>query len=75
MLQVWDEFYHFHAGCWASQSAKFSPDGTLLPLPDKYVPENFKEWGRTMHEWQASRFLGCFAHWSWSFDNKKMTPH
>lgn len=50
-VQVQSDFEQFHAGRWESSSATFFPDGVLAELPAQYIPENFKEWGQTMHEW------------------------
>ena len=50
---VWADFAAFHEGAWDSTSCVFARDGTPMPLPDKYTPEAYKEWGQVMHEWQA----------------------
>jgi hypothetical protein len=50
---VWADFAAFHDGAWDSTSCVFARDGTPVPLPDKYTPDAYKEWGQVMHEWQA----------------------
>ena len=50
---VWAEFTAFHEGAWDSTSCVFARDGAAVPLPEKYTPEAYKEWGQVMHEWQA----------------------
>lgn len=47
------DFEQYHAGRWESSSAVFRHDGAIAELPEQYIPENFKEWGQTMYEWQV----------------------
>jgi hypothetical protein len=48
---VWSDFAAAHAGVWEGASARYSPEGLLLEVPAKYIPEAYKEWGQTLHEW------------------------
>ena len=56
---VWADFAAFHEGAWDSTSCVFARNGTPVPLPDKYTPEAYKEWGQVMHEWQARVVLAA----------------
>ena len=31
----------------------FAPEGALLPLPEHYVPEAYREWGVELFDWQT----------------------
>lgn len=41
------------AGEWIGVSSTYKPDGTVIPLPELYVPESYKEWGIEANEWQT----------------------
>jgi len=51
VAEVWEEFVSKHAGKWDSYSARFSATGEAMQLPSKYVPPEYVEWERSLHEW------------------------
>jgi len=51
--EVWADVLLAHEGEWESASAAFGPEGALLPLPPRFVPPEYKEWGQTVHEWRG----------------------
>ena len=51
--EVWSAFLGSQEGRWESTSAVFAADGALQPLPARFVPPAYTEWGQTVHEWQA----------------------
>lgn len=58
---VWADFAAFHKGEWDSTAARYAADGALLSLPEKYIPEAYREWGQTMQEWQARARCACLV--------------
>jgi hypothetical protein len=34
-------------------TASFAPDGAPQPLPERFVPEAYREWGVELFDWQS----------------------
>jgi hypothetical protein len=51
--EVWRDFVAAHEGDWESASAVFGPDSAVQPLPERFIPPAFTEWGQTVTEWQG----------------------
>ena len=50
---VWEDFVAAHAGEYAGAAATFDgKTGRAMPLPERYVPDAFKEYGVDVMEWQ-----------------------
>ena len=50
---VWEDFVAAHAGEYAGAAATFDgATGRATPLPERYVPDAFKEYGVDVMEWQ-----------------------
>lgn len=43
----------FPVGEWVGVSSSYRPDGSVIPLPELYVPESYKEWEIEANEWQT----------------------
>ena len=49
----WEDFVAAHAGEYAGAAATFDgKTGRAMPLPERYVPDAFKEYGVDVMEWQ-----------------------
>ncbi|GAX80338.1 hypothetical protein CEUSTIGMA_g7776.t1 [Chlamydomonas eustigma] len=50
---LWNEFCERVSGEWDGVTATFSPEGVAIPLPERYVPSAFREWGVELFDWQS----------------------
>ena len=50
---VWQDFREAVGGEWVGHAMTLGPTGTVVPLPDKYVPDSFKEYGVGVNQWST----------------------
>ncbi|GBF98323.1 hypothetical protein Rsub_10986 [Raphidocelis subcapitata] len=47
---AWTKFVE---GEWEGVTASFGPDGAPQPLPERFVPDAYREWGVELFDWQT----------------------
>ncbi|QDZ22766.1 hypothetical protein HOP50_08g53140 [Chloropicon primus] len=49
---LWNTFEEHAAGEWTGRLAEFDSDGNPVELGHLYLPEAYREWGRSLYDWQ-----------------------
>tara|TARA_B110000977_G_scaffold44671_1_gene60665 strand:- start:5212 stop:6189 length:978 start_codon:yes stop_codon:yes gene_type:complete len=50
---VTPDFISAASGEWEGHKVYFDADGTAEPIPEKFMPPAFKEWGQVLVDWQS----------------------
>ncbi|EFJ49817.1 hypothetical protein VOLCADRAFT_117141, partial [Volvox carteri f. nagariensis] len=50
---LWDAFASRVQGEWEGVTVTFNAEGAAQPLPERYVPGAYREWGVELYDWQS----------------------
>ncbi|GIL74009.1 hypothetical protein Vretimale_5059 [Volvox reticuliferus] len=50
---LWDAFANKVQGEWEGVTVTFNAEGSVQPLPERFVPGAYREWGVELYDWQS----------------------
>ncbi|GIL54250.1 hypothetical protein Vafri_9826 [Volvox africanus] len=50
---LWDAFANKVQGEWEGVTVTFNAEGSAQPLPERFVPGAYREWGVELYDWQS----------------------